>query len=384
MSDLTLSILLCRALCSANIDLWEEATHNFETDMVSGFCRRYKLLPFIPIESKNIARKYANIKAEITALRMATEEVNRLQIQEVGKWFREKGIESRKICLLKGHALLNTVIKDSPWRTCSDVDCLIQPEDLIALCQNNVLVDHSPEMTCRFHRETVWSPKNVLLSSSIGRRNFLTETAAIDFHWNPKYLFQDGYLTFNQDKVFARAKQVHLEGIEFSVPSLADLYSTTMLHAVDGWHPGLKDIVDLGFLLPAGDLKLPILNLVNDEEKVASDNYLQSYLSLLHHVYRTDLSNEDFPDAAISLLKRILNNEQRLDTISIREEANLSARAIPGLSLKEKVKVYLGYFLPNEVVYRHKRPDIKYPRLFHPLQKMKNILLKIFRMAKRR
>lgn len=118
--------------------------------------------------------------------------------------------------------------------------------------------------------------------------------------------------------------------------------------------------MDSGYLLPDGSPQEAVAEILERPEAIKSDHYFETYVNLLHYIYRTSLPVEEFSDSTLALLSDILHSRPRTDTAPVRANpAYLPMRSIKGMKGRDMVKVYSGYFFPDRNYYREKGHDIE-------------------------
>lgn len=222
-TELSISTQLCRALCSSDPSLWCNLAESYGTDVVVEFSRTLQQLPFIPVEDPEVSRVFSNYRVQVLAARIAVESANEVHLNYAMKLFELADSSGITILPIKGVALLLSALRERPWRSTSDVDIIIRPGDLEVLFHRRRFEDLSFNTGNFGHRDILSIPENFMRSSVIGRRGMITGDEAVDFHWELKYLMDEGYEALSLDKMFENRLNCTLNEKIVAVPSVTSL-----------------------------------------------------------------------------------------------------------------------------------------------------------------
>ena len=205
----------------------------------------------------------------------------RSELIKVLKVFRDEGI---KVLLLKGLALIETIYKNVAFRPMSDIDLLVNKEDIYGVrrCMQEL----------GFSQNLKWEGIQSVDDHHLTFYPLKGQSAPIEVHWNIG--MSSDFFPFQDESMVESARVINIGGIETLILSPEDSLVHLCFHLAYHHHCalGLMGLCDISEMINRNKGNLDWGSVVNRAKKYKMGPHVHMALSLVKRIGGTDIPNE--------------------------------------------------------------------------------------------
>jgi hypothetical protein len=283
------------------------------------------------------------------------------QFQDVSRILNTKGI---RVIPLKGVALSHLVYDDVPFRVMSDIDILVQQNDLpesFRLLGKAGFCDREAPSKNRWHQK-IYAEAAPLYQNNIGRLPLTRKDLELDVHFDPSYRIQQKHIEMDVTGMWQRA--LHFPNLGSNVYMLhpRDQVVHLLLHTAEFHCPRLIQALDIARVMEKYSVHAAD---IADEMKLIppfAQSTLGTFVNAIQELIDIESNEARFSQETTEVFERWFSRD------SIPEESvDYPPKDFIGLEMLKKIRsrwkrliFVAGYFLPNPDYYRRKQYRFSY------------------------